>query len=71
VVRKRRKLAAGKTTMEAMRCLKPRLSDIVYQQMRADPQEDKRGRHAHSELANCPSGSGDLTVALRRSESIS
>jgi transposase len=29
----RRKLAAGKTPMEAMRCLKRRLSDVVYRQM--------------------------------------
>jgi transposase len=29
----RRKLAAGKTSMEAMRCLKRRLSDIVYRQL--------------------------------------
>ena len=29
-----RRLAAGKTNMEAMRCLKRRLSDIVYKQMR-------------------------------------
>ncbi len=47
-----RKLAAGKTNMEAMRCLKRRLSDIVYTQMRdrrPTPQgrarEDTRGRH--------------------------
>ena len=32
----RRKLAAGKTPMEAMRCLKRRLSDVVYRQMVAD-----------------------------------
>jgi len=32
----RRKLAAGKTTMEALRCLKRRLSDIACQKMRAD-----------------------------------
>jgi transposase len=32
----RRKVAAGKTKMEALRCLKRRLSDIVYNQMRAD-----------------------------------
>jgi len=32
----RRKLAAGKTPMEAMRCLKRRLSDVVYRQMAAD-----------------------------------
>ncbi|MGX7671035.1 IS110 family RNA-guided transposase [Plantactinospora sp. DSM 117369] len=32
----RRKLAAGKTTMEAMRALKRRLSDLVYKQMIKD-----------------------------------
>ena len=32
----RRKLAAGKTPMEAMRCLKRRLSNIVYRQMLQD-----------------------------------
>ncbi len=31
-----RKVAAGKTKMEAMRCLKRRLSDIVYARMKAD-----------------------------------
>jgi transposase len=34
----RRKVAAGKTHREALRCLKRRLSDIVYNQMRADAQ---------------------------------
>src|SRR3954464_11022964 len=32
----RRKLAAGKTRMEAMRCLKRRISDAVYRQLLAD-----------------------------------
>jgi transposase len=32
----RRKLAAGKTPMEAMRCLKRRISDALYRQLRAD-----------------------------------
>jgi transposase len=32
----RRKLADGKTGMEAMRCLKRRLSDVVYRQLVAD-----------------------------------
>ena len=32
----RRKLAAGKTPMEAMRALKRRLSDVVYRRMVAD-----------------------------------
>ncbi len=34
----RRKLAAGKTRMEAMRCLKRRISDAVYRQLVADAQ---------------------------------
>ncbi len=32
----RRKLAAGKTRMEAMRCLKRRISDAIYRQLRTD-----------------------------------
>jgi hypothetical protein len=32
----RRKLAAGKTRMEAMRCLKRRISDAVYRQLVSD-----------------------------------
>ena len=32
----RRKLAAGKTPMEAMRCLKRRISDAIYRQLVAD-----------------------------------
>jgi transposase len=32
----RRKLAAGKTRMEAMRCLKRRLSDAIYRQLTTD-----------------------------------
>jgi transposase len=32
----RRKLAAGKTQLEALRCLKRRLSDVIYRQLVAD-----------------------------------
>ncbi len=32
----RRKLAAGKTPMDALRCLKRRLSDVVYRQLVAE-----------------------------------
>ena len=32
----RRKLAAGKTTLEALRCLKRRISDALYRQLIAD-----------------------------------
>ena len=38
----RRKLAAGKTPMEALRCLKRRLSDVVYRQLVADAQRSRR-----------------------------
>ena len=34
----RRKLAAGKTPMDAQRCLKWRLSDVIYRQLVADAQ---------------------------------
>jgi transposase len=36
----RRKLAAGETPMEAVRCLKRRRSDAVYRQLRADNQHN-------------------------------
>jgi len=34
----RRKLAAGKTRLEALRCLKRRISDAPYRQLLADAQ---------------------------------
>jgi len=39
----RRKLAAGKTRMEAMRCLKRRISDAIYRQLLADAQGAEAG----------------------------
>jgi transposase len=39
----RRRLAQGKTTMEAMRALKRRLSDVVYRQMTADTRRLRTG----------------------------
>jgi transposase len=45
----RRKLAAGKTPMEALRCLKRRLSDVVYRQLVADAAAAERtGPGGHS-----------------------
>ena len=38
----RRKLAAGKTPMEALRCLKRRLSDVVYRQLVADAERTQQ-----------------------------
>ena len=49
----RRKLAAGKTPMEALRCLKRRLSDAVYRQLTADadqPREAGPGGHSGASL---------------------
>jgi transposase len=49
----RRKLTAGKSPMEALRCLKRRLSDVVYRQLVADaksadePAEDDAGPGGH------------------------
>jgi transposase len=43
-----RKVATGKTPMEAMRCLKRRLSDIVYRQMVADTAARVTGPGGHS-----------------------
>jgi transposase len=44
----RRKVAAGKTKMEALRCLKRRLSDLVYIRMRNDAKITKTGPGGHS-----------------------
>ena len=64
----RRKLAAGKTSMEAMRCLRRRLSDAVYRQLVADargqerrePGRAPRGVSDHPARPACP-----RTPALR------
>ena len=43
-----RKVAAGKTPMEATRCLKRRLSGIVYHQMTADARTARTDPGGHS-----------------------
>ena len=55
----RRKLAAGKTPMEALRCLKRRLSDVVYRQLVADAATTKEadpGGHAGATLTSSAAG---------------
>ncbi|HEY3143963.1 MAG TPA: transposase [Acidimicrobiales bacterium] len=44
----RRKLAAGKTPMEALRALKRRLSHVVYRQMVADAKRIRTGPGGHA-----------------------
>jgi transposase len=56
----RRKLAAGKSPLEALRCLKRRLSDVVYRQLIADARKAGRaregtaGRHLNPARSTCP-----------------
>ena len=44
----RRRLAEGKPPMEALRALKRRLSDVVYQQMLADTKRLETGPAGHA-----------------------
>ena len=54
----RRKLAAGKTPMEAMRCLKRRISDAIYRQLVADARATTIDRpdHGENEVGAGPGG---------------
>jgi hypothetical protein len=63
----RRKLAAGKTTMEAMRALKRRLSDVVYRQMTADVKRLGTGPGGHMG-ATLQSGAADPNPRADSSE---
>ena len=53
-----RKVAAGKTPMEAMRALKRRLSDVVYRQMMTDARTAKAGPGGHVGAATGSSAAG-------------
>jgi transposase len=64
----RRKLAAGKTPMEAMRCLKRRISDAIYRQLLRDAHadHDRRedagpGGHGGASLQSSAAGSHPQT----------
>ena len=53
-----RKVAAGKTPMEAMRALKRRLSDVVFRQMMADARAAQTGPGGHMGAAAVSSAAG-------------
>nr|MDQ2816026.1 transposase [Actinomycetota bacterium] len=53
-----RKVAAGKTPMEAMRALKRKLSDVVFRQMRADARRLRTGPGGHTGAAAGSSAAG-------------
>jgi transposase len=58
-----RKVAAGKTPMEAMRCLKRRLSDVVFRQLRADARTARTGPGGHMGAAASSSAAGSYPNA--------
>jgi transposase len=63
----RRKVAAGKTHMEAMRALKRRLSDLVYRQMAADAAAAGTGPGGQAR-ASVQSSAADLIPTVGTSE---
>jgi transposase len=63
----RRRLADGKTPMEAMRCLRRRLSDVVYRQLAADAARNQAGPGGHSG-ASTSSSAADLTPVIGSSD---
>jgi transposase len=68
----RRKLTEGKTTMEALRCLRRRLSDVVYRQLVADATgaagtDPQAGPGGHSG-ATLTSSAADLTPVVGSSD---
>jgi transposase len=63
----RRKLAAGKTPMEALRALKRRLSDVVYRQMVNDAKTVETGPGGHAG-ATLQSSAADLIPMIDTSE---
>jgi transposase len=61
----RRRLAAGKTPMEALRALKRRLSDVVYRQLVADARKASPGGHVG---ASTTSSAADPTPTVGSSD---
>lgn len=59
----RRKPAAGKSTMEAMRCLKRRLSDFVYRQMVTDTTSVAAGSGGHLGATTYSSAADPIPMA--------
>ena len=64
----RRKLAQGKTRMEAMRCLKRRISDAVYRQLLADARRATITATAEQEGAS-PGGHGGASLISSAADS--
>ncbi|MEU4625451.1 hypothetical protein AB0G04_36455 [Actinoplanes sp. NPDC023801] len=65
----RRKLADGKTPLEAMRALKRRLSDVVHRQMVADTKRLRTGPGGQAG-ATLQSSAADLNPMIDTSEKL-
>ena len=63
----RRKLAAGRSPLEALRCLKRRLSDVVYRQLVAEAREAGASPGGHCG-ASLPSSAVDLPPHIDTSD---
>jgi transposase len=63
----RRKRADGKTPLEAVRCLKRRLSDVLYRQLQADLERRAAGPGGHSGTT-LQSSAADLTPDISSSD---
>jgi transposase len=63
----RRRIAEGKTPMEAMRCLRRRLSDVVYRQLATDARALKTGPGGHPGAA-LSSSAADLLPDIGTSD---
>jgi len=59
----RRNLAAGKSPLEALRCLKRRLSNMVYQQVILDTQHIRTGAGGQTGATLSASAAGSIPTA--------
>jgi transposase len=66
----RRRVAAGKTPMEAMRALKRRLSDMVYRQMAADAKAARTGPGGQPGATLQSSAAGPIPMASSSDQSL-
>jgi transposase len=66
----RRKLADGKTNMEAIRCLKRRLSDVVYRVMVRDAHREAAGPGGHMGAAPDSSAADPIPMVSTSDKSL-
>jgi hypothetical protein len=65
-----RKRAAGKTLLEALRCVKRRLSDVIYHQLILDARAPEAGPGGHSGATTESSATGPTPAASSSDKSL-